>query len=144
CSRRRRRDNVARVIPDPLTPTGVADPALLDLELCDAAAPPAAERTAPGGASPTTAEAPAQVPTGPAATGRAEPAADPFDAADAAGLPGSTGEHLLQVACGTRQRARRFYEDQVLDHLNERMREFIARMEMAFVATADAAGECDS
>jgi hypothetical protein len=31
----------------------------------------------------------------------------------------------------------------VLDHLNPRMREFVGRQEMAFVATADAHGECD-
>ncbi|MFR9730479.1 pyridoxamine 5'-phosphate oxidase family protein [Saccharopolyspora sp. MS10] len=59
-------------------------------------------------------------------------------------LPGSDGEHLLQDAYGTRQRARRFYDDQVLDHLNPTMREFIGRMELAFVATSDSRGECDS
>lgn len=66
------------------------------------------------------------------------------DERPAAELPGSTGEHLLQEAHGTEKRARRFYDDQVLDHLNTRMREFIARMEMAFVATADGGGECDA
>ncbi|MBF6512536.1 pyridoxamine 5'-phosphate oxidase family protein [Nocardia farcinica] len=59
-------------------------------------------------------------------------------------LPGSTGEHLLQQAYGTEKRARRFYDDQVLDHLNSEMKAFIGRMELAFVATADARGECDS
>jgi predicted pyridoxine 5'-phosphate oxidase superfamily flavin-nucleotide-binding protein len=58
--------------------------------------------------------------------------------------PGSQGEHELQEACGTRERADRFYDQQVLDHLNERMREFITRQEMMFVATADSRGECDS
>lgn len=66
------------------------------------------------------------------------------DRRDAAELPGSDGEHLLQAAYGTEKRARRFYDDQVLDHLNPRMREFIGRMEMAFVATSDGHGECDS
>ncbi len=57
--------------------------------------------------------------------------------------PGSHGEHLLQRLFGTDDRAAGFYDRQVLDHLNERMREFIGRQEMAFVATSDAQGECD-
>jgi predicted pyridoxine 5'-phosphate oxidase superfamily flavin-nucleotide-binding protein len=57
--------------------------------------------------------------------------------------PGSTGEHRLQQEWGTRQRADRFYTDQVLDHLNPAMREFAAAQEMFFVSTADARGECD-
>ena len=32
----------------------------------------------------------------------------------------------------------------MLDHLNPRMREFVARQEMMFIATADGRGECDS
>ena len=58
-------------------------------------------------------------------------------------LPGSAGEHLLQERHGTTDRADRFYSQQVLDHLNERMREFVGRQEMMFVATADARGDCD-
>ncbi|MGF1430899.1 pyridoxamine 5'-phosphate oxidase family protein [Kitasatospora sp. LaBMicrA B282] len=58
--------------------------------------------------------------------------------------PGSTGEHHLQLAYGSTDRADRFYRDQVLDHLNPRMREFVARQEMAFVASSDARGECDA
>jgi predicted pyridoxine 5'-phosphate oxidase superfamily flavin-nucleotide-binding protein len=57
---------------------------------------------------------------------------------------GSAGEHLLQERYGTRERAERFYGTQVLDHLNDRMCEFVGRQEMMFVATADARGECDS
>ena len=60
-----------------------------------------------------------------------------------AGLPGSDGEHELQECYGTSKRARAFYSRQMLDHLNEEMREFIARQEMVFVSTADAGGECD-
>ncbi|WP_051831442.1 pyridoxamine 5'-phosphate oxidase family protein [Streptomyces violens] len=45
---------------------------------------------------------------------------------------------------GTTDRADRFYRDQVLDHLNSRMREFVGRQEMFFLATADGNGECDS
>ena len=58
--------------------------------------------------------------------------------------PGSAGEHQLQQAHGTAERAERFYREQVLDHLNPAMREFVARQEMAFVATSDANGECDA
>jgi predicted pyridoxine 5'-phosphate oxidase superfamily flavin-nucleotide-binding protein len=41
-------------------------------------------------------------------------------------------------------RADRFYDEQVLDRLNPRMKEFLARQEMFFLATADSNGECDS
>ncbi len=58
-------------------------------------------------------------------------------------MPGSTGEHALQQRHGTADRADAFYRNQVLDHLNARMAAFVARMEMAFVATADRHGECD-
>ena len=57
--------------------------------------------------------------------------------------PGSRGEHLLQRLLGTDARAAGFYDKQVLDHLNPRMRDFISRQEMAFIASADAHGECD-
>ena len=58
--------------------------------------------------------------------------------------PGSRGEHFLQCALETSDRATRFYSDQVLDHLNPAMAEFVGRMEMAFISTADGDGECDS
>jgi uncharacterized protein len=58
-------------------------------------------------------------------------------------MPGSIGEHLLQERCGTVARARGFRDHQVLDHLNDRMQAFVARMEMVFVATADDTGEAD-
>jgi uncharacterized protein len=60
------------------------------------------------------------------------------------GLTGSTGERELQARCGTTERADRFYRQQLLDHLNPRMMEFVARQEMLFVATADRGGECDN
>ncbi|MEU3646552.1 pyridoxamine 5'-phosphate oxidase family protein [Lentzea sp. NPDC034063] len=63
---------------------------------------------------------------------------------DRVDLPGSRGEHFLQCALETSDRATRFYTDQVLDHLNPAMAEFVGRMEMAFISTADADGECDS
>jgi uncharacterized protein len=59
-------------------------------------------------------------------------------------VSGSDGEHKLQATCDTTARADRFYRDQVLDHLNPAMIEFVGRMEMAFIATADAKGECDA
>ncbi|MET7769142.1 pyridoxamine 5'-phosphate oxidase family protein [Nocardia sp. NPDC005366] len=57
---------------------------------------------------------------------------------------GSDGEHELQDRYGTQARAERFYTDQVLDRLNPTMVEFIARMDMAFIATSDGNGECDT
>ncbi|MEP7023959.1 MAG: pyridoxamine 5'-phosphate oxidase family protein, partial [Actinomycetota bacterium] len=57
--------------------------------------------------------------------------------------PGTAGEHVLQEQYGTQQRAGQFYRNQVTSQLTLVMREFIARMEMAFIATSDAAGECD-
>src|SRR5258706_9655103 len=62
---------------------------------------------------------------------------------DAPVLPGSDGEHRMQEQWDSVDRAGGFYERQVLDHLNEKMREFLARQQMMFVSTADARGECD-
>lgn len=72
-------------------------------------------------------------------------APDPVDvpAVEHPALPGSEGEHELQTAHGTGKRAERFYSDQVLDHVNDEMVEFIGRMEMAFIATSDRHGEAD-
>jgi len=106
------------VTPVHLAPTGTAGPELLQLELSDAPSPAVTDITLhpddPLGAMP-----------------------------GAAHLPGSRGEHLLQRAFGSVDRATRFYRDQVLDHLNDEMRAFVTRMDMAFIGTADAAGECD-
>src|SRR5262249_38999842 len=44
----------------------------------------------------------------------------------------------------TADRAQRFYDTQVLDHLNARMRDFVGRQEMMFLSTADLDGRCDS
>lgn len=57
--------------------------------------------------------------------------------------PGSRGERILQERYGTGDRARRFYDNQFSAGLTPRMVEFIERMEMAFIATSDANGECD-
>ncbi len=58
-------------------------------------------------------------------------------------IPGSEGEHHAQKKFGTTRRALAFYNNQMLNHLNAVMQEFIARQEMVFIATADARGECD-
>ncbi|MFE1595129.1 pyridoxamine 5'-phosphate oxidase family protein [Nocardia sp. NPDC058705] len=57
---------------------------------------------------------------------------------------GSDGEHELQETLGTTERAERFYDDQVIDYLNPTMLDFVARMDMAFIATSDSHGECDA
>ena len=54
------------------------------------------------------------------------------------------GERQLQDRLGTRERADAFHAWQTLRHLNDAMRDFIGRQEMMFLATADAAGDCDS
>jgi len=58
-------------------------------------------------------------------------------------LPGSDGEHRLQEKYGSKDRALAFYDRQVLDYLAPVMRDYIARQEFLFVATADRHGECD-
>ncbi|NUQ98047.1 MAG: pyridoxamine 5-phosphate oxidase [Streptomyces sp.] len=50
----------------------------------------------------------------------------------------------MQRELDTLDRADRFYDEQVLDRLNPRMQEFVARQEMFFLATADRHGECDN
>jgi predicted pyridoxine 5'-phosphate oxidase superfamily flavin-nucleotide-binding protein len=56
----------------------------------------------------------------------------------------SSGERMLQDRIGTRERAQRFYDRQVLGHLSEPMRRFIGLQQMMFLATSDARGACDS
>lgn len=76
---------------------------------------------------------------------RPTPAAPPTPAPAPRPLrPGSSGEHRLQEERGTTARADRFYDDQVCDHLLPTMADFVRRMTMVFVATADARGACDS
>ena len=75
------------------------------------------------------------------ATPRHRPAPRPQPRSD---RPGSAGEHDLQCELGTADRADRFYDDQVRDHLNPQMRDFVRRQEMFFLATSDGDGHCDS
>lgn len=62
----------------------------------------------------------------------------------AAPPPGSEGEHLLQEQYGTRERAERFYREQMLDTLTPRMAEFVATQTQMIVATADTDGRPDA
>ncbi|MGW4640174.1 pyridoxamine 5'-phosphate oxidase family protein [Sphaerisporangium sp. NPDC004334] len=68
----------------------------------------------------------------------------PYDGLGDEHLPGSRGEHVLQGLFSTRERALRFYNRQVSDHLTAEMREFVARQEMVFVGTSDSRGNCDT
>jgi predicted pyridoxine 5'-phosphate oxidase superfamily flavin-nucleotide-binding protein len=54
------------------------------------------------------------------------------------------GERALQQQYGTSTRAGAFYANQMLDHLNDDMRTFVSRMELVFISTSDAKGECDA
>ncbi|MDQ6597904.1 pyridoxamine 5'-phosphate oxidase family protein [Bacillus salipaludis] len=56
----------------------------------------------------------------------------------------SRGEHLLQEQYGTTKRASSFYENQMLNYLNNKMTEFISKQGMMFISTADSNGNCDS
>lgn len=76
--------------------------------------------------------------------GRAEATWPDAAAPDRSHRPGGDGEHEVQRRLGSVKRADRFYDEQVLDHLNARMREFVERQEMFFLATSDGKGECDS
>lgn len=68
----------------------------------------------------------------------------PSPTAEPAARPGSAGEHTLQTELGTTARADRFYDRQVRDRLNARMRDFVGRQQLMFLATSDTSGECDS
>ena len=74
---------------------------------------------------------------------KTKPKTMPVSAAALTLLPGSAGEHVLQQKYGTAQRALRFYDKQVLNYLSPVMKDFIAKQEVLFIATADKHGECD-
>jgi predicted pyridoxine 5'-phosphate oxidase superfamily flavin-nucleotide-binding protein len=69
--------------------------------------------------------------------------AEPEESKKRSLLRGSAGEHKLQDKYGSKARAINFYEKQMLNYLAPVMKEFIARQEFLFVATADRHGECD-
>uniref|UniRef100_UPI000CD59953 pyridoxamine 5'-phosphate oxidase family protein n=1 Tax=Streptomyces sp. SM12 TaxID=1071602 RepID=UPI000CD59953 len=58
--------------------------------------------------------------------------------------PGGAGQWAVQEQLGTTEAAERFHAEQVLDHLNDRMREFASRQEMFFLSTSNRFGECHS
>ena len=58
-------------------------------------------------------------------------------------LPGSKGEHEMQQQFQTQEKAKDFYNRQMLDHLAPAMQTFIAQQEMVFISTSDKHGECD-
>jgi uncharacterized protein len=65
-------------------------------------------------------------------------------AAEDEALPGSDGEHELQLKYGKSLQALAFYKHRVLERLNVAMQEFIARQELMFVGSADRKGNADA
>lgn len=55
----------------------------------------------------------------------------------------TAGEQVAQERAGSTERAAAFYADQVTGVLNEKMRAFVTAAAMAWIATANAAGETD-
>lgn len=58
-------------------------------------------------------------------------------------LPGSNGEHEMQKKFLTQEKAKDFYDRQMLHYLAPSMQTFIAQQEMVFISTSDKHGECD-
>ena len=56
---------------------------------------------------------------------------------------GTKSERIIQKERDSLNRASRFYERQVKDHLTPVMQNFIAKQHMLFIATSDAEGNCD-
>ena len=57
---------------------------------------------------------------------------------------GSNGEKILQEVYGTVRKANSFYDNQMIDHINEQMKAFISEQKMMFISTSDMNGNCDS
>ncbi len=57
---------------------------------------------------------------------------------------GNQGEEILQTRYGTKEKALKFYQNQMLDHLNPLMQEFLQRQDFFFLSTSDSEGNCDS
>jgi truncated hemoglobin YjbI len=87
--------------------------------------------------------APSSASTSTAAGSHPDLPAEPEEPRKPTLLPGSGGEHKLQEKYGSKARAINFYEKQMLSYLAPAMKDFIARQEFLFVATADHHGECD-
>ena len=53
-------------------------------------------------------------------------------------------EKQLQEDYGSVKRAKKFYDKQQIDHLNDMMIQFISNQELMFIATSDKEGNCDN
>ncbi len=53
-------------------------------------------------------------------------------------------EKQLQEDYGSVKRAKKFYDKQQIDHLNDMMIQFISNQEIMFIATSDKEGNCDN
>lgn len=56
----------------------------------------------------------------------------------------SQGERILQKNFNTTKRANAFYNNQMINFLNEDMQHFISQQSFIFMSTSDAGGNCDS
>lgn len=56
----------------------------------------------------------------------------------------SQGERDLQKIHGTKKRADAFYNNQMIDYLNDEMQQYLLRQTFIFIATSDKNGNCDS
>lgn len=56
----------------------------------------------------------------------------------------SQGERDLQKIHGTKKRADAFYNNQMIDYLNDEMKLYLLRQTFIFIATSDKNGNCDS
>jgi len=53
------------------------------------------------------------------------------------------GEHKMQKALGTQDKAKDFYARQMINYLAPGMQNFIEKQELLFISTSDSKGECD-
>src|SRR5699024_9865981 len=56
----------------------------------------------------------------------------------------SQGERDLQVKYKTKRRADAFYNNQMIDYLNDEMKQFVKEQSFIFISTRDKHGNCDS
>jgi predicted pyridoxine 5'-phosphate oxidase superfamily flavin-nucleotide-binding protein len=56
---------------------------------------------------------------------------------------GTVSERIIQEERNSRDRAGRFYNGQVKDHLTPMMQSFVKKQHMLFIATNDAERNCD-
>lgn len=56
----------------------------------------------------------------------------------------SQGERDLQVKYKTERRANAFYNNQMIDYINDEMKQFVKEQSFIFISTSDKHGNCDS